>query len=82
MYIKYINYIMYIKYIKYIKHIEYIKYFEYIKYIKYIRVFHTDLAVGGDPSPPYGGGHMGGDRGPMGGDSRVIRDIIKIRQYY
>ena len=21
---------------------------------------------------------MGGDRGPMGGDSRVIRDIIKI----
>ena len=40
------------------------------------RVFRTDLAVGGDLSPPNGGGPMGGDTGLMGGDSRVIRDII------
>ena len=45
-------------------------------YIGCSRVFRTDLAVGGDMSPPYGGGPMGGDTGLMGGDSRMIRDII------
>ena len=33
--------------------------------------------MGGDTSPPIGGGHMGGDKGPMGGDWRVIRDKIR-----
>ena len=32
-----------------------------------IRVSHTDSGMGGDLSPPIGGGHMGGDKGPMGG---------------
>ena len=39
-------------------------------------VSHTDSGMGGDPSPPIGGGHMGWDKGPMGGDLRVIRDKI------
>ena len=33
--------------------------------------------MGGDQSPPIGGGPKGGDKGPMGGDWRVIRDKIK-----
>ena len=41
-----------------------------------IRVSPTDSGMGGDLSPPIGGGHMGGDKGPMGGDLRVIRDKI------
>ena len=40
------------------------------------RVIHTDFGMGGDLYPPIGGGHMGGDKGPMGGDSRVNRDKI------
>ena len=40
------------------------------------RVISTDFGMGGDLSPPIGGVHMGGDKGPMGGDLRVIRDKI------
>ena len=40
------------------------------------RVIHTDFGMGGDLYPPIGGVHMGGDKGPMGGDWRVIRDKI------
>ena len=32
------------------------------------------LAWGGIGPPPIGGGPKGGDKGPMGGDWRVIRD--------
>ena len=39
-----------------------------------IRASHTDFGMGGDRSPPIGGGPKGGDKGPMGGDWRVIRD--------
>ena len=42
--------------------------------VSLLRVSHADFAMGGDLSPPYGGGLMGGDKGPMGGDLRVIRD--------
>ena len=42
-----------------------------------IRAGHTDFGKGGDWSPPIGGGPKGGDKGPMGGDWRVIRDKIK-----
>ena len=38
------------------------------------RAGHTDFGKGGDLSPPIGGGPKGGDKGPMGGDWRVIRD--------
>ena len=31
---------------------------------------------GGNGPPPKGGGPKGGDKGPMGGDWRVIRDKI------
>ena len=41
-----------------------------------IRVTSRDFGMGGDTSPPIGGGHMGGDKGPMGGDWRVNRDKI------
>ena len=34
------------------------------------------LAWGGERSPPIGGGPKGGDKGPMGGDWRVICDKI------
>ena len=40
------------------------------------RVGPTDFGMGGALYPPIGGGHMGGDKGPMGGDSRVNRDKI------
>ena len=40
------------------------------------RASHTDFGMGGDRSPPIGGGPKGGDKGPMGGDWRVIRDKI------
>ena len=40
------------------------------------RAAHTDFGMGGDRSPPIGGGPKGGDKGPMGGDWRVIRDKI------
>ena len=40
------------------------------------RAVNGDFRMGGDESPPIGGGPMGGDKGPMGGDSRVIRDNI------
>ena len=40
------------------------------------RVGPTDFGMGGALYPPIGGGHMGGDKGPMGGDWRVIRDKI------
>ena len=43
-----------------------------------LRAFNTDFGMGGDPSPPIGGGPKGGDKGPMGGDWRVIRDKIKV----
>ena len=39
-----------------------------------IRTAPTDFGMGGDRSPPIGGGPKGGDKGPMGGDQRVIRD--------
>ena len=46
------------------------------------RVGPTDFGMGGDLSPPIGGGHMGGDKGPMGGDWRVIRDkILRCLKY-
>ena len=41
------------------------------------RAFNRDFGMGGDQSPPIGGGPKGGDKGPMGGDWRVIRDKIK-----
>ena len=41
-----------------------------------IRAGHTDFGMGGERSPPIGGGPKGGDKGPMGGDWRVIRDKI------
>ena len=41
------------------------------------RVFHSDFGMGGDLSPPSGGGHMGGDKGSMGGDLNVICDIFE-----
>ena len=44
--------------------------------LKYNRVGPTDFGMGGALYPPIGGGHMGGDKGPMGGDSRVNRDKI------
>ena len=46
------------------------------KFFSFLRVTPTDSGMGGDLSPPIGGGHMGGDKGPMGGDLRVIRDKI------
>ena len=46
------------------------------------RVVHSDFHMGGDLSPPIGGGPMGGDKGPMGGglarDSRQIREVKKL----
>ena len=42
------------------------------------RAFNTDFGMGGDLSPPIGGGPKGGDKGLMGGDWRVIRDKIKV----
>ena len=46
-----------------------------------IRVGHRDFAMGGDMSPPIGGGQMGGDEAYMGGDLRVnfptvFRDVF------
>ena len=41
------------------------------------RAFNTDFGMGEDQSPPIGGGPKGGDKAPMGGDWRVIRDKIK-----
>ena len=32
------------------------------------RAVNRDFGVGGDESPPIGGGPKGGDKGPMGGD--------------
>ena len=32
------------------------------------RAGSTDFGMGGDRSPPIGGGPKGGDKGPMGGD--------------
>ena len=32
------------------------------------RAAPTDFSMGGDRSPPIGGGPKGGDNGPMGGD--------------
>ena len=40
------------------------------------RVVNSDFRMGGDWSPPIGGGLKGGDKGPMGGEWRVIRDIF------
>ena len=40
------------------------------------RAGHRDFSMGGDLSPPIGGGPKGGDKGPMGGDWRVIRDNL------
>ena len=42
------------------------------------RVFHSDSGMGWDLSPPSGWGHMGGDRGSMGGDLCVIRDMFEM----
>ena len=39
-----------------------------VDYTPQVRVFHTDFDMGGDRSPPIGGGLQGGDKGPMGGD--------------
>ena len=50
--------------------------FDRVLYIS--RGSHTDFGMGGDQSPPIGGGPKGGDKGPMGGDWRVIRDKIKV----
>ena len=36
------------------------------------RVVNSDFGMGGDLSPPIGGGLMGGDKVSMGGDSRMI----------
>ena len=36
-----------------------------------IRVFSSLFRMGGEFSPPIGGGHMGGDNSQMGGESRV-----------
>ena len=47
-----------------------------------LRVVSSDFRMGGDLSPPIGGGPMGGDKGPMGGglarDSRQIREVKKL----
>ena len=45
------------------------------------RVCHRDSAMGGDMSPPIGGGQQGGDKAYMGGDLRVnfatyFRDVF------
>ena len=40
------------------------------------RAVNSDFRMGGDWSPPIGGGLKGGDKGPMGGEWRVIRDIF------
>ena len=40
----------------------------------YARTGHTDFGMGGERSPPLGGGPKGGDKGLMGGDWPVIRD--------
>ena len=59
------------------QHLKYVEKLSHQKHLKmYIRVSRTDFGMGGDLSPPIGGGHMGGDKGPMGGDWRVIRDKI------
>ena len=42
------------------------------------RVVHSDFRMGGDWSPPIGGG---GHKGPHGGDWRVIRDTSMIGSY-
>ena len=39
-----------------------------------LRAANTDFGRGGKRSPPIGGGPKGADKGPMGGDWRVIRD--------
>ena len=44
--------------------------------VSLVRAVHGDFRMGGDESPPIGGGPVGGDTCPMGGDSRVIRDNI------
>ena len=36
--------------------------------ITHNRAASTDFSMGGDRSPPIGGGPKGGDKGPMGGD--------------
>ena len=41
------------------------------------RALHTDFGMGGGYQSPPIGGPKGGDKGPMGGDWRVIRDKIK-----
>ena len=46
-----------------------------------IRVGHSDFRMGGEWSPPIGGGLKRGDKGPMGGDWRVIRDTSMIWGY-
>ena len=45
------------------------------------RVVNSDFRMGGDRSPPIGGGLKGGDKGPMGGEWRVIRDIFWALRY-
>ena len=45
------------------------------------RVSRRDFAMGGDLSPPIGGGQMGGDEAYMGGDWRehfatILRDVF------
>ena len=45
------------------------------------RVGHSDFRMGGEWSPPIGGGLKRGDKGPMGGDWRVIRDTSMIGRY-
>ena len=52
-------------------------YFIALKHTMAGRAGHTDFGKGGDLSPPIGGGPKGGDKSPMGGDWRVIRDKIK-----
>ena len=36
-------------------------------YVDQTRAASTDFSMGGDGSPPIGGGPKGGDKGPMGG---------------
>ena len=44
--------------------------------INLLRVSRTDFRMGGNRPPPIGGGQMGWDKGPMGGDWRMIRDKL------
>ena len=52
-------------------------FFPLILSLTLFRGSHTDFGMGGDQSPPIGGGPKGGDKGPMGGDWRVIRNKNK-----